>query len=115
MQTNENIHKKTIVLPQREEMFTRLNEVDLDNYAKDKFFPLLLKEAGNKKVPMGVIILIMLAIHDYADDLGLPFAGDLIMPKVPEIIKALITDEEIQKETLAFYEEVVLKVEEKNK
>lgn len=96
-------NKKLIVLPCADEMKRRLIAVDDNSHFQEKFYPILLKEAGRKLFPSGVIMMLMLAINDYSKDLPPLVESLMVYGSMPEFISALVTDEEALKETLDFY------------
>lgn len=57
--------KIIVQLPEREEMLERLLRLQDFPLANADFFPLLLRNAGQKLAPRGVLIMIMLAIEEY--------------------------------------------------
>jgi hypothetical protein len=55
---------ESFTLPNKDEMLARLIAVDDNSHLQQKFYPRLLKNAGTVKVPMGVVMMLTLAIHD---------------------------------------------------
>ena len=94
---------KSEKLPDREEMLRRLIAFDDNSHLVQKFYPKLLKDAGTEKVPIGVVMILTLAIADYTE--GMPIQMQVIMEmKAQEIIKCMSPNEEFATETLAAWE-----------
>lgn len=85
-------------------MLTRLLKVNGENHLQERFYPILLKNAGSQKVAQGVVLLIQLAIYDYLQGLP-PMMEPIMQMMVPDLIKALIDDEGVASEAQRFYEE----------
>ena len=64
------MNKKTVTLPDRDEMLKRLLKVSNDSHAQERFYPILLQSAGRVLVAQGVVMMLALAIHDYTE--GMP-------------------------------------------
>jgi hypothetical protein len=90
--------KETIVLPDHEEMITRLIKVDDNPHLQERFYPILLKAAGQKRVPQGIVMMLALAIHDYTEGMP-PMMASLMYMKAPDFIDALINDTVVAEET----------------
>jgi len=90
-------------LPDRDEMLRRLVALDNNSHLVQKFYPKLLKDAGTEKFPLGVVMLLILAIADYTKGMPIQMQGIMEM-KVPEIIKCMSPNEEFSGETLAAWE-----------
>lgn len=87
-----------------------LVKMDDNPHLQQKLYPKLTKEAGNQKYPLGVLLLIELALSDYCQ--GLPgMMATLMQQKVPAIIKALIPDETEQALVLQEYEKVIVQAQ----
>ncbi len=97
---------KTFNLPSKEEMLARLLKVDDNGHFQERFYPKLLKEAGQQKVAMGVVMLLQLAIYDYTQ--GMPaMMVSLLNMRMNDFIDALCPDEEIAAEAKAFFEQAM--------
>lgn len=98
--------EKTIVLPAREDMLRRLIAVrDIAHY-RERFYPILLKDAGQRRVAAGVVMMFTLAIHDYTQGMP-PMVGNLVYMDVPEFIDALVDDKEVAQEAKTFLEQAL--------
>lgn len=86
--------EKVIVLPEREDMFRRLQSVSNESHFRERFYPILLKSAGRKLVAGGVVMMFALAIHDYTQGMP-PMMAGLVFMYVPAFIDALIDDAEV--------------------
>lgn len=92
----------TITLPDSETMRLRLNEVFTVSHVQDNMFPTLLAEAGETKQPLGVILMLQLAISDYAAT-TMPLMETMLNVHMPDAISALIDDEAARTEALGFW------------
>jgi len=97
------MEEKVIRLPDADEMLQRLVSVMDEPHARQKFYPILLRRAGEELYPEGVVMLLMLAIHDYTEGLP-PAIGITLSMRIPEYIDALITDPEAAADAKAFNE-----------
>lgn len=99
------MNDKVITLPDADDMLHRLIEVDDINHLQERFYPLLLRNAGEEKVATGVVMMITLAIHDYSEGMPSMIQGLMFM-NMENYLKALIDDEEVLQEAIEFFEEV---------
>lgn len=88
-QDRENV----ITLPDNETMLRRLRAVNDEQHLRQKFYPLLLKDAGRELVPQGVVMMFVLAISDYIKGMP-PMMETLMLMRADEYIDALIVDNE---------------------
>ena len=96
---------KTTVLPNADEMLRRLTEVFDDPHAKERLYPIILRSAECELAGIGVVLMLQLAIHDYA--LGMPpFMGSLLQPYVPRYVEALVDDPDVKADAMAMIEQV---------
>lgn len=95
---------KVFNLPTTDEMLKRLLKVDDNGHLQQKFYPKLLRQAGQQKVPMGVVMMLQLAIHDYTEGMPQVMSATMNM-RMPDFIDALCPDEESANEAKAFFEE----------
>lgn len=87
MSKSENV----IRLPEAEEMKRRLLSVDDNSHLQQEFYPILLEQAGQKRVAMGIVEMLTLAIHDYTN--GMPATmSRLLHMRANEFVDALIDD-----------------------
>ena len=98
--------EKTIVLPTREDMLRRLIAVRDNSHYQERFYPILLKAAGQRRVAQGVVMMFTLAIHDYTQGLP-PMMANLVYMDVPEFIDALVDDKEVAEEAKTFLEQAL--------
>ncbi len=98
--------KNLITLPSREEMLRRLIGVIDEPHLRERFFPLLLKSAGEERVPEGIILMLSLAIHDYTEGMP-PVMTKLMYMRLPEFIDALVKDEQVAAQTKALYKKTM--------
>lgn len=80
-----------ISLPNKEEMLQRLTALDADPHLQQKLYPLLLKNAGREKYPLGVVILLNLALNDYTEN-NPPEVAATVSLRAPQFIDALVPD-----------------------
>jgi hypothetical protein len=97
------MNDKVITLPDREIMFQRLNKVDDNSHLQERFYPLLLKNAGEERVATGVVLMITLAIHDYSEGMP-PMIRGLMFMKMEDYLQALIDDEDVLQEAIRFFQ-----------
>jgi uncharacterized membrane-anchored protein YjiN (DUF445 family) len=100
------MNKKKVTLPDRDEMLKRLLKVSSDPHAQNRFYPILLQSAGQELVAHGVVMMIVLAIYDYTNNMS-PAMSNLMYMQAPRIIEALVDDEEIATEAKSFLEEIL--------
>lgn len=98
--------RDTFTLPEQEEMLRRLVEAEGDQYLQEKFYPLLLVHAGTEKHPVGIVMLLQLAIADFADQLGPSMRIRMWDILVPRWIKALCPTKELATQTLEVWARV---------
>lgn len=98
---------KTVTLPKKDEMLRRLLLVNNNSHLQQKFYPLLLEQAGVEKVALGVVMLLQLAIFDYTKGLPAVIGGTLNM-QMPNFIDALCPDEEVAEEARTLLEEAMM-------
>jgi hypothetical protein len=79
-----------------------LMKVNDATHVQQKLYPKLTSQADQQKYPMGVLLLIELALHDYCNGLP-PMMHNLLSMQVPEFIKCLVPDPEEQKLVLEEY------------
>lgn len=91
---------KWIVLPEREEMLTRLRSVIDEPHTESGFYSLLLKYAGARKTGTGVSLILLLAVADYTEDQP-PVIAVTIGLALPRFVAALVDDEEVAAQALA--------------
>jgi hypothetical protein len=97
---------KAIILPESEEMLERLMKVNDNPHAKEQLYPILMKEAGSRLVAQGVVMILTLAIADYAKGV-LPIVARRINLQFSDFIDALITDPEVAEEAKEFHKMMI--------
>lgn len=102
----KNKNEKVIILPSREEMLARLLRVNDNSHMQEKFYPILLKDAGQERVALGVVMMLAMAIHDYTKGMPPIMASTLYM-EAPHFIDALVDDPEAAKEAKVFLKEAM--------
>src|SRR3989338_1204034 len=98
--------QKVIALPNREEMLARLIKVSDNSHLQERFYPILLKAAGQERVPQGIVMMLALAIHDYTEGMP-PMMANLMYMQAPGFIDALVTDPEAAQEAKGLLQEVL--------
>ncbi|KKQ93177.1 MAG: hypothetical protein UT66_C0023G0001 [candidate division CPR2 bacterium GW2011_GWC1_39_9] len=96
---------KVITLPNREEMEKRLLAVDDNSRLAERFYPLLVKHAGQERVATGVVMMFTLAIHDYTEGMPTMMAA-LLHWRIDKYIDALVDDKEVAEEAKQHFVEV---------
>lgn len=98
------MNEKTITLPNRDEMLQRLLKVNDISHLQERFYPILLKSAGQERVAQGVVLMLMLAIHDYIKGMPKVMEGVMCM-QAPQFIDALVEDHEVAEQAKQFLQE----------
>ena len=94
-------------LPNKDEMLTRLQTIADNSHIQQGLYPLLLTQAGRKKMPIGVVMMLTLAIRDYTQAQKLPpMMAKLLLEQVPEFIDALIPDQKMAEEAKKHWEKI---------
>lgn len=96
--------EKVITLPNRDEMLRRLIGVSDTMLQQERFYPLLLESAEGERSAQGVAAMLVLAIHDYVEDLP-PIMARLMYPLAPKFVEALVDDQEVAEEAKSLLEE----------
>jgi len=100
------MNDKVITLPNHEEMLQRLLKVDGNPHLQERFYPILLKSAGQERVAQSVVLMLALAIHDYVK--GMPSVmTDLMYMQAPQFIDALVDNPEVAEQTKTFLQEAL--------
>ena len=100
------MNEKVITLPNRDEMLERLVKVSDNSHLQERFYPILLKQAGQERVALGIVMMLALATHDYVK--GMPAVmANLMYMQAPGFIDALVSDPETAKEAKGFLKEVL--------
>ena len=89
----ESENEKIIALPGREEMLARLVNANNESHLQERFYPILLKSAGQERAPQGIVMMLALAIHDYTEGMP-PMMKNLMYMQAPDFIDALVTGPE---------------------
>lgn len=98
--------EKTVTLPEKEEMLRRLVEVNDEPHFKERFYPILLKSAGQERVAEGIVMMLSLAIHDYVVGMP-PIMANLMYMQAPRFIDALVSDPEVAEQAKSFLSEAL--------
>jgi len=102
----EKKDSKIVIMPGKEEIISRLSEVESDPYMQERLFPVIANQlAGKELVGMGVVIGIELAFYDFAEGMPPAIAGLLHM-NIKKYVEALVDDEEIKTEAYKMIDEV---------
>ncbi len=97
---------KTVVLPGRDEMLRRLLTINDSPHLQQKFYPLILKEAGIEADAQAIVMIFTLAISTYVQ--GLPQQVEMLMyVQLPHYIDALIDDKEVAVEAKVFLQDAL--------
>src|SRR3989344_4313266 len=98
--------EKVITLPNREEILQRLLWVSDDSDMQERFYPILLKSAGQKRVAQGVVMMLALAIYDYVEGMP-PVVANLMYIQAPQFIEALVDDPKVAEQAKTFLQEAL--------
>ena len=94
-----------ITLPDAETMMARLKEVSDEKHYIEKFYPLLTKQAGQERVPIGIVMMLQLTIYEYTKGLPRIIVAMLNM-NMERYIDALVLDESAAAQVKAHWAEV---------
>ena len=98
--------EKVITLPNRDEMLKRLLKVSDNSHMQERFYPILLKQAGQERVARGIVMMLALAIHDHVEGMP-PVMANLMYMQAPDFIDALVSDAETAKAAKSFLQEAL--------
>lgn len=98
--------EKVITLPQADDMFRRLVQVNDSAHLRERFYPLLLEHAGTEKVPDGVTLMVMLAIAEYTGNLPVVVQSAMLV-SAPRFIDALVDDAEVAAEAKQLFADAI--------
>jgi len=100
---------KVVTLPSAEEIMSRLRKVDMgaNDYMAERFYPLIVQEAGRELVAQGVVMMLTLKIHDFMSSGYPPVMTGILHMYVPQLIDALVDDKEIAEEAKRFHQEAM--------
>ncbi len=96
------MHHNPVTLPSKEVLHERLLQVDEDIHFQMHLYPKILKSAGQQKTAMGVVLLLRIAINEYAG--GAPLIEASMLVRMPEFIDALVIDKGVIKEAKDYFE-----------
>lgn len=82
-------------------MLERLLQVDEDVNFQVHLYPKILKSAGQEKAAMGVVLLLRIAIHEYAG--GAPLIEASVLVRMHEFIDALVIDMGVAEEAKGYF------------
>ena len=101
---------KKIVLPDREEMLRRFREKDGDGHRQKYFYPLLLKQAGQRKSVEEIVRMLLCSIANYLQKIP-PHAREMrtgiMFTNAGNVIDMLVEDKKIGQEVLCLLETTV--------
>ena len=81
-----------ITLPDTETIMSRLKAVSSDDHCVQKLYPPIAKNGGQERVPMGIIMMLQLAIHDYTEGMS-PMMVAVLNMNMNSYIDALVPDQ----------------------
>jgi hypothetical protein len=90
----------TTVLPQHDELLSRLTAVDSEPHMVERFYPHILTSAGQEKTGLGVALALTLAASDYTDGMP-PVLARVVLLRLPSFVRAIVDDPQVQAEALA--------------
>lgn len=100
---------KIITLPDRDDMLKRLLKVSDGSLLQERFYPILLEQAGQElAAPQGIVMMLELAIQDYVKGMSPIIAIQMYM-QAPDFIDALVSDAEIAKEAKSLLQEILFR------
>lgn len=85
---------KIITVPGAEELASRLIAVDSEPHLQERFYPLLMKTAGQPRSGEGIVIALMLAVSDYTQGQP-PIMATLMHMRLHQFLGAFTDDEEV--------------------
>jgi hypothetical protein len=93
-----------ITLPTQEILHERLLNFSPESHFVQKFYPIIEKNAGRNLAPQGIILMLTLAIYDYASEM--PPIHTMLNMRFKALIKVCVENEEVQDEVIKMYEEM---------
>jgi len=96
------MYHNTIALPSKTTLLERLLQVDEDVNFQMLLYPKILESAGQQKTAMRVVLLLRIAINDYAG--GAPLIEASVLVRMHEFIDALILDKGVAEEAKMYFE-----------
>lgn len=100
--------KKGIVLPPQRDMLRRLMEV-CDGPRIDSFYARLLKHSSQEMNAIGVIVMLVNAIHEFVESEHLPPMTNVLYTLTPNFIDALTDNEEVREEAKTFFKKIQIR------
>lgn len=96
----------TIILPDKEEILSRLNNIAPDPYLDERFYPLIAQSAGLELVAEGIVMMFGLKIYDFMHSGGQypPIIEFTLSQLVPRFIDALIDNKTVAERAKAIWE-----------
>ena len=82
------MNDEMITLPAADEMLTRLRSVIDEPHIEANLYPKITRYAGTRKTPEGIEMIVMLAIHDYAEGFP-PAVARGLMVALPRFVRVL--------------------------
>jgi hypothetical protein len=90
----------TTVLPAYDDLRQRLIAVDNEPHVVEKFYPHILKLAGQEQAGLGVALALTLATHDYTAGLP-PVLARVVQLRLPNYVRAIVDDPQVQADALS--------------
>jgi hypothetical protein len=86
---------KTMVLPDSNETIRRLTAAYDDPHAVEKLYPIIAKDAGRELNGIGIVMLLMQAIHDYTENMP-PMLRNIMLGSMDMFVDALVDNPEVK-------------------
>lgn len=98
---------KIIAIRNHDEMLARLLKVSDDSRLQERFYPILLEQAGQERIAQDFIMWLAIAIREYVESMP-PGMAPLMYMQAPGFIDALVSDPEIVAEAMSFLRQEAL-------
>lgn len=90
-----------------QEIVQRLKTRNDENTLVEKLYPIIANSAGRELVAPGIVIMFMLAIHDFMQNGYPPVIERVLILNIPSWIDALIDDKEVAETAKQWLNEAV--------
>ncbi len=96
---------RTVTLPEAETIMSHLKSIDDNCHFVQHFYPLITKKSGVEYEPIGIVMMIQMAIYNYGNVTSAVIVATLNM-KMDQYIDALVTDKIVANEAKAHWAKI---------
>lgn len=95
---------KKVKMPEHEQMMQMLIGINDDPHPVQRLYPSICRTlAGQEKAGAGVVVGLTLAVHDYCQNMP-SVVSSVFYNNIPLYVGAIVPDEEVRRDAIAFYE-----------